>query len=74
MDVTIYTSYGCSPCKLTKVWLTKHNIPYKEEHVENSTIVNKLLEMGFRSTPVVIAGTETVVGYNPKRLSEVFSK
>ena len=42
--------------------------------MENSTIANKLLEMGFWSTPVVIAGTETVVGYNPKRLSEVFSK
>ena len=25
MDVTIYTSYGWGPCKLTKDWLTKNN-------------------------------------------------
>ena len=74
MDVTIYTSYGWGPCTLTKSWLKKHNIQYKEESVEDSAIVSKLLALGFRSTPVIIAGAETIVGYNPKRLSEVFIK
>ena len=77
MDVTIYTSYGWGPCILTKDWLIKNNISYKEERVDNladTTARDTLLKMGFRSTPVVIAGTEVVIGYNTKKLSEVFSK
>ena len=62
---------------MTKDWLTKNNIPYKEERVDDcsdTTARDTLLKMGFRSTPVVVAGTEAVVGSNTKKFSEVFSK
>ena len=34
----------------------------------------ELLNMGFRSTPVIMVDKTPIVGYNPKRLAEIFNK
>ena len=79
MKVTIYTSFGWSPCKLVKAWLDKEGITYVEKRVDDWTDSQpsgreELLNMGFRSTPVIMVDETPIVGYNPKRLAEIFNK
>ena len=72
MSVTVYTSFGCGPCKSTKSWLQKNNIPYTEKNVSSdSSVRDELFNLGYRATPVVITDTgEVVVGYSPANLTK----
>ena len=69
--VTIYTSFGWGPCVATKSWLKKNNIEYIEKSVNDEAIKEEVFALGYRSTPVVVAGENVIVGYNTTKLSEV---
>ena len=71
MSVTIYTSFGWGPCVATKSWLKKNNIEYTEKSVGSITVIDELLALGYRTTPVIISDKGTVVGYSTTKLSEV---
>ena len=47
----------------TKSWLAKKNI-------SQDGVVDELFELGYRSTPVIVTDTETIVGFNVTRLAE----
>tara|TARA_R110000824_G_scaffold395920_1_gene597033 strand:+ start:477 stop:704 length:228 start_codon:yes stop_codon:yes gene_type:complete len=72
VSVTIYTSFGCGPCAATKSWLQKNNIPYIEKNVsDDSSARDEILNLGYRSTPVVITDIgEVIVGYSPSNLTK----
>ena len=69
--VIVYTSLGCGPCITTKSWLKERNIAFTEKNVESRGVTEELIALGYRSTPVIVSDKGTVVGYNPKKLSEV---
>ena len=69
--VTIYTSFGCGPWVATNSWLNNNNIEYIEKSVNDEAIKEEVFALGYRSTPVVVAGEKVIVGYNPTKLSEV---
>jgi len=71
MSVTIYTSFGWGPCKVTKSWLKKNNIEYIEKDVGDDSVRDEILALGYRTTPVIVSDKGTVVGYSPTKLSEV---
>ena len=56
-----------------------HNNPYLEDpgvwimekNIENEEVREELLSMGFRSTPVIMVDGTPIVGYNPKKMTEV---
>jgi glutaredoxin 3 len=73
-EVTIYTTPTCPWCHRTKAWLRDKKIRYKE--VDVTTDKSGLEEMvrisGQTGVPVIVVGGEVIVGFNQKRLHEIF--
>lgn len=79
MEVTVYTKTVCQGCKMVKRYLKEHNVEYKEVNVdENEDAFNHIKSLGFTSLPVVAhndgSGEQYMLGFNPPKLKEVFSK
>ena len=72
MTVTIYTSFGWGPCKVTKIWLRNNGLNYEEKNISKEENRQELFELGYKTTPVIVGEKGTVVGYSPAKLSEVF--
>ena len=73
-EVTIYTTPTCPWCHRTKAWMRDKKIRYKE--VDITTDKKGLEEMvrisGQTGVPVIVVGDEIIVGFNEKRLNEIF--
>lgn len=70
--LTIYTKNGCIQCKMTKRFLTEHNIAFEEHNINNQPqYLDYLKQRGFQSVPVVMSQTATVVGFRPDALKEL---
>lgn len=56
--ITVYTQPSCQPCKATKRWLDKRDIPYQEVDITTSPKdADAIRELGFKKAPVVIVST-----------------
>lgn len=70
--VTIYTSPGCQPCRMTKHRLDKLGIHYTEVPIINGEYQEAFAELELTQAPVVCAsvnGHETYwAGYRPDRI------
>ena len=70
--LTIFTKNGCIQCKMTKRFLTEHNIAFEEHNINNQPqYLDYLKQQGFQSVPVVMSQTTTVVGFRPDALKEL---
>lgn len=66
MEVTVYTKPSCVQCDATKRLMDKLGIEYSTVDItEDEASLQKVLELGFQSAPVVIAGTSSWAGFNP---------
>ena len=54
----------------TKSWLKKNNIDYIEKNVSQEGVAEEIFSLGYRSTPVIVTEKETIVGFNPTKLSK----
>jgi glutaredoxin-like protein NrdH len=75
--ITIYTQHNCQPCKATKRWLDKRDIPYTEVDISTSPDDAKaIIALGFKEAPVIIVSTgdpETDImwsSFHPDNLSK----
>jgi len=56
--ITVYSKPNCQPCKATKRWLDKRNIPYTEVDISTSPAdLEAIQSLGFQEVPVVIVST-----------------
>jgi glutaredoxin-like protein NrdH len=56
--ITLYSKPNCQPCKATKRWLDKRDIPYNEVDISNSPAdLEAIQSLGFQEAPVVIVST-----------------
>lgn len=72
--VTVYSKLNCQPCKMTKRYLDKANIPYTEVSLEelSEDELSEILALGHSSAPVVITATgESFSGYRPDMLKKL---
>ncbi len=73
-EVTIYTTPTCPWCHKAKAWLRDKKIRYKEVDVTSDP--KGLEEMvkisGQTGVPVIVVGSEVIVGFNQNRLNEIF--
>lgn len=70
MKATVYTTPGCSQCRMTYKALENAGIEY--EVIDLSQDIEKLEELreqGFMQAPIVMAGTETWSGFRPDKIS-----
>ena len=54
-------------------WLRNNNINYREISITQDGVTEELFSLGYRSTPVIVIGDRTIVGFNPQKLAEAIS-
>ena len=70
MTVTVYTKDNCVQCEATKRHMDKLSIQYETINITNDIgALDKLISLGYRSAPVVVAGNESWAGYVPDKLN-----
>ncbi len=72
--VKVYTTESCPYCRMVEAFLKKHDVEY--EHIDVGKDREAAREMvrvsGQRGVPVTISGEEVIVGFDAKRLRELF--
>ena len=69
---TVYTKPSCVQCDMTKKMLDKIGVEYDTVDITQDEIaLEKILEMGFKSAPVVITDTDSWAGFNPDKINSL---
>jgi glutaredoxin-like protein NrdH len=72
MTVTVYTKDNCVQCEATKRHLDKINVAYDTVNITNDiAALDKLISLGYRSAPVVVADNDSWAGYIPEKLDKL---
>ena len=72
MKVTVYEKNNCVQCEATKRWLRRMKLEFETINVEeNPEAMQKVLDMGFSSAPVVITETDQWSGFRISKLEEL---
>ena len=71
-NVVIYSTPTCTYCKMTKEFLTEHDVPFTDYNVADDTerrqeMVDKSQQKG---VPVVDIEGNILVGFNKEKLTE----
>jgi glutaredoxin len=54
---------------MTKAWLSQRGVPFVEANISvDDSARQNLLDMGYRTTPVVTIGKDVIVGYSTAKL------
>jgi glutaredoxin-like protein NrdH len=70
--VTVYTNPNCVQCEQTKKWLTLNEIEYDIVDLSSDTAaLEMVLELGFKSAPVVITDTDKWSGFRLDKLAQL---
>ncbi len=72
--VKVYTAENCPYCRMVQAFLRKYNIGYTTVDVgKDREAAREMIRIsGQRGVPVTVAGDEVVVGFDAKRLREIF--
>lgn len=72
-NVIVYSKNNCMQCKMTKRYLTEHNVNFQEINVSDQPeYVTYLKELGYQSVPVVMLDNiDPIVGFRPDALKEL---
>jgi glutaredoxin-like protein NrdH len=78
MTITIYTNPNCVQCDQTKRYFNQKEIPYETVDLsQDQEALTMVLELGFKSAPVVITDTDKWSGFRLERLhqtAEVYNR
>jgi len=71
---TVYTKNNCVQCDATKRMMDKLGVEYDTVNIsDNPEELDKLIEMGYRAAPVVVAGDESWAGFQPEKITALAS-
>jgi alkyl hydroperoxide reductase subunit F len=73
-NVTVYSTKTCPYCRMAKAFLEKLGIIYTSVDVgEDAAAAEKMIELsGQRGVPVITVDDEVIVGFDSRRLNELF--
>lgn len=70
--VTVYTKPACVQCTATYKALDKAGIVYETVDItEDATARDRLLSLGYKQAPVVVAGGDHWSGFRPDRIKKL---
>jgi len=71
--VTVYTKPQCVQCDATKRMMDKLGVEYTTvDIVDNPEELDRLIEMGYRAAPVVVAPDGTsFAGFQPEKIQAI---
>ena len=74
--VTVYATNDCPYCIMAKAFLEKHGVPYENVDVATDPkAAQKMLDMsGQRAGPVITVDDEVIIGFDARRLNELFGE
>lgn len=69
----VYTKDNCVQCDMTKRLMDKIGVEYNTINIsEQPEELEKLVEMGYRSAPVVMTdGGDSWAGFNPDKIADL---
>ncbi|USS84927.1 glutaredoxin-like protein NrdH [Fructilactobacillus ixorae] len=72
-QITVYTKDNCIQCKMTKRFLTEHNVDFTEQNTsENPDLIPYLKAQGFQAVPVVESEIiDSFGGFRPDQLQKL---
>ena len=72
MEVMVYTQNDCPPCKVVKMFLNEHQIPFQEKNItaDAKARMELINVYAAHSTPTVIVDGEAVIGFDLEQLSK----
>src|SRR5208337_5663076 len=74
--VTVYSAKDCPSCTMATAFLEKHGVPY--ESIDTSAdpkAAQKMIELsGQQGGPVITVDDEVIVGFDARRLNELFGE
>lgn len=69
---TVYTKPNCVQCDATKRMMDKLGVEYTTIDIAaNPEELDKLIQMGYRSAPVVITDDDSWAGFQPDKISDL---
>ncbi len=73
-SVTVYSTKNCPYCRMVKAFLDKHGVSYRGIDVgEDREAAREMIRLsGQRGVPVTTIGDEMIVGFDARRLKEIF--
>lgn len=73
--VIVYTSNTCPYCTMAKDYLKDRGVEFEERNVQNDAQARtELMEKGYTGVPVIVVGTEEIVGFDKSRLDTLIGK
>ena len=67
--IKIYTNPDCVQCDQTKRYLDQHNVSYQTIDLsQDAEALKMVVDMGYRSAPVVITDTDSWSGFRLAKL------
>ncbi|MDK2917078.1 MAG: NADH-dependent peroxiredoxin subunit [Euryarchaeota archaeon] len=72
--VKVYTTENCPYCRMVQAFLRKHDVAFELVDVgKDREAAREMIELsGQRGVPVTVVGDDVVVGFDAKRLRELF--
>jgi len=72
MNIKVYSTPGCSWCRVLKNFLTEHKIEFTEIDVSDPIKAQEMIDKtGQMGVPVTEIGNELVIGFDKARLMEL---
>ena len=73
-EVRVYSTKGCQYCRMVKAFLDRQGVPYEDIDVgADREKAEEMIELsGQFAVPVTVVDGEVIVGYDAKRLNELF--
>lgn len=67
---TVYTKPSCVQCDMTKRYMDKLGIDYNTVDItEDEEALDMIMELGFKSAPVVISDAGSWAGFQPEKIN-----
>ena len=75
-SVRIYSTPMCPFCQRAKLFLQERGVEFQEIDVaaDREKVAELMKVSGQRGVPVIVAGSEVVVGFDQAKLEEMFPK
>lgn len=71
-SVTLYSQPGCGPCVGVEQYLKGSKIPFEKKNIrEDEQAAARLVELGYRGTPVIEHPDGHFHGYDPEKLESI---
>ena len=74
MRVLLYSQAGCAPCFAARAFLLSRKIAFTYRDVQaDPQAFRELMDLGSRSTPTLVVGSEVMIGFDPAKLDALLA-